>query len=223
MSAILVIAPHPDDETLGCGGTLLRHKADGDAIHWLIVTDMENGTGLPKSRIEARNKEITAVTEAFGFASVTRLGLPPSGLDAVPLADIIGKMGKAFESIGPEVIYVPFPGDVHTDHRRVFDAASACSKWFRHPSVRKVIACEIPSETDFGIDPSRRPFRPNLFVDISAHLDEKIRIMETYDGEMGDFPFPRSEPAIRALATLRGSQAGCAAAEAFMVLKEIRR
>jgi LmbE family N-acetylglucosaminyl deacetylase len=222
MSTILAIAPHPDDETLGCGGALLRHRKDGDDIHWLIVTDMTEEAGFTADRIEAREKEITAVAEAYGFASVTRLGLPATRLDTLPLGDIIEKIAAAFEKIKPDTVYVPFPGDVHSDHRETFDAVAACCKWFRHASVRRIAAFEIPSETDFGIDPSRQPFRPNLFVDVSDWLDGKIRIMEMFDGEMGDFPFPRSEQAIRALAHHRGSQAGCAAAEAFMILKEIR-
>jgi LmbE family N-acetylglucosaminyl deacetylase len=222
MSAILVIAPHPDDETLGCGGTLLRHKADGDAIHWLITTSMKKNAGFSEDRIGVREKEITAVAEAFGFSSVTRLGFPTTSLDTVSKSKLIDGMGKVFEEVVPVTVYVPFPGDAHSDHRQTFEAASACCKNFRYPSVRKVIACEISSETDFGLDPTETSFRPNLFVDITTYLNEKIRIMETYDGEMRASPFPRSGEAIRALATLRGSQAGCAAAEAFMILREIR-
>ncbi|NQV83566.1 MAG: PIG-L family deacetylase [Rhodospirillales bacterium] len=222
MSTILVVAPHPDDETLGSGGTLLRHKADGDELHWLIVTDMTEKSGFSEAQIDAREKELASVEKAYGFSSVTRLGFPATRLDEVTLGDVINAMGEAFTKISPNTLYVPFSGDVHSEHRISFEAVSACCKCFRHPGIQQVIACEISSETDFGIDPSRQAFRPNLFVDISAHLDEKIRIMETYDGEMGAFPFPRSPEAIRALATLRGSQAGCSAAEAFMILKEIR-
>lgn len=222
MSAILAIAPHPDDETLGCGGALLRHKADGDAIHWLIVTEMIEAAGFSAAAIKARENEIAAVAKAYGFASVTRLGLPATRLDGEPMGDIVQAFGAALKKIKPETVYVPFPGDVHSDHRVTFDAVAACGKWFRYPSVRRLVACEIPSETDFGIDPSRQPFRPNLYVDVAKWLDEKIRIMAAYPGEMGDLPFPRSAEAIRALAMHRGSQCGAAAAEAFMVLKEIR-
>ena len=222
MSTILAIAPHPDDETLGCGGTLLRHRADGDDIHWLILTAMSKEFGYSAKQIITRDKEITAVTEAYNFASVTQFDLPTARLDSEPLGDIVSAIGGAFNSIQPVIVYAPFPGDVHSDHRVAFDAVSACCKWFRHSSVRQVVACEIPSETDFGLDPTRAAFRPNLFVNISDFLDDKIRIMKTYDGEMGDFPFPRSEQAIRALAHNRGSQTGCDAAEAFMILKEVR-
>lgn len=222
MSTVLAIAPHPDDETLGCGGALLRHRADGDDIHWLIVTAMTEDAGFSAEQIKKRDAEITAVAEAYQFSSVTQLGFTAAGLDALPLGDVVAAMGKTFEAVQPEILYTPFPGDVHSDHRITFDAVSACSKWFRHDSVHQVLACEILSETDFGLDPSKEPFRPNLFVDIRAQLEDKIGIMQTYKGEMGDFPFPRSEQAIRTLAQLRGSQAGLDAAEAFMVLKEIR-
>jgi LmbE family N-acetylglucosaminyl deacetylase len=222
MSIVLAVAPHPDDETLGCGGTLLRHRAEGDDIHWLIITAMSEVLGFSAEQIIKRDKEITGIAEAYDFASITRLDLPTALLDTQPLGDLVGAIGGVFGSIQPEIVYAPFPGDAHSDHRVVFDAVSACCKWFRHSSLRRVMACEIPSETDVGIDPTSAPFRPNLFVNVSDYLDKKIQIMKNYDGEMGDFPFPRSEQSIRALAHHRGSQAGYAAAEAFMTLKEIR-
>ena len=201
---------------------MLRLKAEGDSIHWVIVTDMKEGKNFSKSQVNARELEISNVAKEFNFDTVTRLGFSPSGLDLVPLSDVICKMSKFFESVLPEIVYVPFPGDAHSDHRKTYEAASACCKNFRHPSIKKVIACEIPSETEFGLDPEEGAFRPTLLVDISIYLDDKIRIMKNYAGEMGAFPFPRSEEAIRALASYRGSQAGCAAAEAFMILREIR-
>ncbi len=222
MSIVLAIAPHPDDETLGCGGALLRHKAEGDIIHWLIVTDMTEAAGFSASAMKTREREIATVAKAYGFASVTRLGFPATRLDTLPTADIVAAIGKALNNIQPEVVYVPFSGDVHSDHRITFGAVAACGKWFRYPSIKRLIACEIPSETDFGLDPGRQPFRPNLFVDVAKWLDDKIRIMESFKGEMDAFPFPRSAEAIRALARHRGSQCGSDAAEAFMLLKETR-
>jgi len=220
--SILVIAPHPDDETLGAGGTLLRARADGEDIHWLIVTEMRESVGFKAADIERRKGEIAAVSDAYGFASVTALGLPATGLDSLPLGDVIGAMGDAVKSIAPDTVYVPFPGDVHSDHRVVFEAAQACTKAFRYPSVKRVLAMEIISETDYGIDPSQAPFRPNAFVDISGMLDEKIRIMNLFAGEITEPPFPRSERNIRALAHVRGGQAGLDAAEAFQIIKDIR-
>lgn len=220
MSAVLVVAPHPDDETLGCGGTLLRHAARGDSVHWLIVTAMDSSR-FSAERIECRVREVDQIAAAYGFASTTCLQFPASRLDEVPCSELVAAIGAVVGKLQPEVIYLPFPGDAHTDHHAVYSAAAAATKWFRYPSVKRVLACEIVSETDFGLAPDGLAFRPNSYVDISAWLDQKIAIMRLYEGEMGEHPFPRSEVAMRALANLRGAQSGFFAAEAFMLLKEI--
>lgn len=220
--SILVIAPHPDDETLGAGGTLLRAVQSGEDVHWLIVTAMHEDDGFQRQAIERRRTEIAAVADAYGFASTIELGFPATRLDSLPLGDLIGAFGKVMQEIAPTTVYIPFPGDVHSDHRVTFDTAAACTKIFRYPSVKQIIAMEVLSETDFGIDPTRSPFTPNLFVDISDYLDDKMRIMNLFASEMAEPPFPRSERTIRAHAHWRGSQAGCNSAEAFQILKEIR-
>ena len=220
MSIVLVVAPHPDDETLGCGGTLLRHRSKGDELHWLVVTQLD-AERYSTERVAGRQQEIVEVVAAYGFASVTQLKFETTRLDRVPLDEIVSAVGDVVATVKPEVIYLPFPGDAHTDHRIVYQAASAATKWFRHSSVRRVLACEILSETDFGLAPDALPFKPNSYVDISSWLDKKLEIMYRCAGEMGKHPFPRSETAIRALASLRGAQCGTEAAEAFMVLKEI--
>lgn len=215
---IIVIAPHPDDETLGCGGTLLRHRAQGDTIYWLIVTAMQTEKDLPEER---RDAEIQQVAKRYGFSSVHNLRYPTTKLDTIPLNEIIERIGCIFKEITPEVIYLPYHGDVHTDHKIVFDAATACTKWFRYSSIKRVLVYETLSETDFSLNPDNNGFRPNVFIDISNYLETKIEIMKVYASELGKFPFPRSEQAIRALAALRGVAAGCQAAEGFMLLKEI--
>lgn len=220
MSVVLVIAPHPDDETLGCGGTLLRHRAAGDSVHWLIVTAMDP-VGFSAERIARRSREIDQVSAAYGFSSTSCLEYPAARLDQVPCAELVSAIGQVIGSLQAEVIMLPFSGDAHTDHRIVHTAASAATKWFRYPFVKRILACEITSETDFGLAPAAFGFTPNVFVDISPWLAKKIEIMRLYEGEMGEHPFPRSEIAIRALATLRGAQSGFAAAESFMLLKEI--
>ncbi len=220
MKKIIVLAPHPDDETLGCGGTLLKHKAKGDSVHWLIVTGMHAAVGHTPEQKSKRAAEIEKVAKAYRFDSVHNLDLPTTRLDTLPLADIIGKIGAVFASVQPEVVYVPFSGDVHSDHVIVFEASAACTKWFRYPSIKRVLAYETLSETDFGIHPAHSGFRPNVFVDIASHLNTKIDIMKLYSGEMGVFPFPRSEEALKALATVRGAAMGSQAAEAFMLLRE---
>lgn len=221
MRDVLVVAPHPDDETLGCGGTLLKHKDQGDNIHWMIVTGMKEEYGFPAARVMQREQEIGVVSESYPFDSVEMLGYPPARLHPAMLNEMVDQISRIFRRIKPHVLYLPYPGDAHTDHRVVFDAAVACTKWFRHPYVKRVLVYETLSETDFGMRPEDNGFRPNVFVDISGYLGKKLEIMETFASEMADFPFPRSRKAIESLAALRGAAAGVDAAEAFMLVKEI--
>lgn len=221
MSDILVIAPHADDESLGCGGTLLRYKNEGHKLHWLIVTGMSKEAGFTQERIEQRDEEIKKVADLFGFSSLTQLSLPPAALETLPIGRIIGKISGAIKNIQPEVVYVPYRNDAHSDHQIVFDAAMSATKSFRYPFIKRVLAYETISETDFGMKPEDGGFRPNVFIDISQYLQDKLNILDIYESEMGQFPFPRSRKALEALATLRGVQSNAHAAEAFMLIKEI--
>jgi LmbE family N-acetylglucosaminyl deacetylase len=159
------------------------------------------------------------VAELIGFSSVVNLRLPTARLDTIPMSELIDAFSKVFDSTQPEQVFLPSRLDVHTDHRMVFDAAAACTKWFRNPSVRRVLAYETISETGFGLN-TELIFHPNYFVDISDFLDRKVEAVSIYKSEVGDFPFPRSVEAIRALAAVRGAASGFAAAEAFQLLRE---
>ena len=128
-----------------------------------------------------------------------------------------------FQTVQPHTVYLPHWGDAHSDHTVAFDAASACTKWFRYPSIREVLSYETLSETGFHLGSQGQMFQPNVFVDIEAHLDKKVQIVKEYASEIAPFPFPRSEEAVRSLAAYRGSFAGCKAAEAMTLLKQIRR
>lgn len=216
----LVVAPHPDDELLGCGGTLLRRVADGGTVAWLLMTAITEEAGWTVERIQQRTGEIDRVCEGLqvGPCHFYALGFPSAELDRIPMSVLVKRISEAFSDFQPDEVLLPYPGDVHSDHRVTFEAASACTKWFRYPSVKRVLAYETPSETDFGIDPRDSGFKPNVFVDIDVQLERKIELMKIYSSEMGEFPFPRSEGALRALAQLRGSQAGYEAAEAFSLL-----
>lgn len=219
---ILVAAPHPDDETMGCGGTLLKEKANGARLHWLIFTEMVLDAGYSAERIKVREKEIAAVTKAYGFDSVHRLGYPTAALDTVPIGEIVQKVASVFLEATPADVYVPFPGDAHTDHRIAFDCTLSCTKWFRAPYLRRVLAYEALSETDIIRRPGGPDFVPNLYEDISGQADEKLRILNLFGEEIGEAPFPRSEAIVRAKHQTRGAEAGFEAAEAFMLLKEVR-
>lgn len=215
----LVIAPHPDDEVLGTGGTLLRRKAEGAEVAWLIVTSVSAKSGFSNKKIKQRAGEIKRVTAFFGFDAVFELNFPTTQLDQIPMSNLVTAVSNVFKTFEPEEVFVPHPADVHTDHSAVFNAVAGCTKWFRYPSVKRVLAYETLSETDFGLG-TEQSFRPNCFVNIEPYLEDKLRAMSIYASELGDFPFPRSYEAIRALATLRGAASGFKAAEAFELLRE---
>lgn len=217
MSKILVIAVHPDDETLGCGGTLLKHKAHGDSIHWLICTESDSF----KPFYAIRENEIQRVIEEYGFESVHNLRLKTMQVDEYSMSELVGKLSKIIVEVQPEIIYLPFKGDVHSDHRKIFEAAYSCTKSFRYPFIKKIYMMETLSETEFAPSTKEDSFIPNVFVDISGFMERKIEIMKIFQSEIAEHPFPRSIRNLKALATLRGATAGCEYAESFVLLKEI--
>jgi len=216
----IVIAPHPDDEVLGVGGTLMRRKAEGVKMAWLIVSGITSEAGWSDDQIKQRADEIKRVSVLFGFDSVFELNFPTTQLDQVSMSDLVAAILNVFKTFEPEEVFVPHPSDVHTDHRIVFNAVVSCTKWFRYPSIKRVLAYETLSETDFGLG-TNQAFRPNVFVNIEPYLAKKLQAMDIYVSELGVFPFPRSHEAIRALAILRGAASGFRAAEAFELLREI--
>lgn len=218
---ILVIAPHPDDEVLGCGGTILKHIAAGDDVHWCIATVMSEAHGFSKEHLEKRESEIEQVKDIMGFTSITQFDFPATTLDTVSKSDFISAFKGVFEAVKPHTVYLPHPADIHSDHAATFDAAITCTKWFREPNVKRILCYEVLSETDFQINPVQNGFQPNVFNDITSYLEQKITAMALYESEMANFPFPRSAEAIEALAKLRGAACGAHAAESFQLLREI--
>ena len=216
---VLAIAPHPDDETLGCGGALFKHKVEGDDIYWLIITCISQEDGWQEKVVKKRDNEIDKVAEKYGFSDVFNLRLPTTKIDMLPISDMVEQISKVYKKVKPDIIYMPFACDVHTDHQIIAKALQSTFKWFRYPHIKKVYMYETPSETDFNFV-ENMVFRPNVFVNISQFIDDKIEAMKIYDGEMGAFPFPRSEKVLRALATLRGGQSGFESAEAFELVYE---
>jgi len=218
---VLAIAVHPDDETLGCGGALLRHKQNGDEIHWLIATDLKQSEGFEQEKINARSQEINLVASLYKFDSISQLNLSTMRVDEYSMSELIEKISRVINEVKPNIVYLPFKGDIHSDHRTIFNAAYSCTKSFRYPFIKKIYMIEALSETEFSLSTQGDNFVPNVFVDITGFMDTKLQIMRVYSSELGQHPFPRSERNLKALATLRGATAGCEYAESFMLLKEI--
>ena len=218
---VIVISAHPDDETLGSGGTILKHKSKGDKVYWLIATCMKEEIGYGQEQISRRQKEIKLVAGMYGFDKVFELGIAATKVNEIPINQIIDKITEIFNEVAPDILYLPFRDDVHSDHRRIFEAAYSCTKTFRYPSIKKILMAETISETEFSPGLREAAFIPNYFVDVSEFFDKKLEIAKIYEGELGEHPFPRNIDNIKALATFRGAMAGCAYAESFMTLKEI--
>jgi LmbE family N-acetylglucosaminyl deacetylase len=221
MKNVMVISAHPDDEILGVGGALIRHRDQGDSIHWLIVTNISENHGFEKDVVDSRENEIKDIEKALNLTSY-KLGYPTMSLSSRDLISMVPKISSIFQKVQPEIIYVLNRSDAHSDHRVVFDAVMACTKSFRYPYIREVLMYECISETEFAPALPEKAFIPNCFIDISAQFEEKIKLMEIYKTELGAHPFPRSNRNIEALATFRGASCGVEFAEAFQLIKSLR-
>lgn len=219
---ILFIAVHPDDETLGCGGTILKHKEAGDEITWLIITGIRchpSGRWDDKAA-EERDSIVNQVANEYHFDHVVDMGLPTTMLDKLDLGKIVASIGTEIDKIKPDVVYMMFQNDVHSDHRVAFSAVYSCLKSFRRPYIKRVLMFEALSETEFAVSNPANSFVPNVYVDITRFMEDKIRIMTLFKSEIMQVPYPRSLSSIKALGRYRGTRAGVEYAEAFMLIYE---
>lgn len=217
---ILVIAPHADDEVLGVGGTMARFAAEGAEVYVVIATQ-----GYPPDYPEEMSENVRqqgfAANRLLGVKETRFLPLPAANLDHVPYRDINHQLVEAIRNIQPEVLYIPFNGDLHVDHQIIFLSALVAARPNRINAPTTIYAYETLSETNWNAPYLTPNFVPNVFVDISSYLEMKIQAMELYASQLKPFPHERSEETLRALATLRGSTVGRFAAEAFVMVREI--
>lgn len=217
---ILVIAPHPDDEVLGCGGSIASHVARGDAVH-VLVASRGDPEIFPAPLIEKTRGELAQAHRTLGISGVEFLDFPAPKLDTVPGHRIADAIGGAFKRLTPHTLYVPHRGDIHADHRKVFDAALVAARPITGCSVRRILCYETLSETEWAYPYGADVFAPNVHIDISQYLDIKLTAVGCYKSQLLPFPHPRSLQAVEALARYRGSTIGVAAAEAFVLIREI--
>lgn len=221
MKKIIVVSAHPDDEIIGAGGALLKHKANGDEIYWLITTNVFESQGFSKERVESRQYEIEQVAQRLGVIKTFKLTYPTMSLSSSTIIKMVPEISSIFMEIEPELIYCLNRSDAHSDHRITFDAVMACTKSFRYPFIKQVLMYECISETEFAPALPEKAFLPNYFIDVSEFFEEKLEIMKIYESEIGNHPFPRSLRNMEALATYRGASVGVEYAEAFQLVKYI--
>ena len=211
---ILVIAPHPDDESIGCGGTILKYRKLGYEVNLAIFTKMPAGK-FSKKTIEIRKREILKIKSFYNFKNFIQLDYEASNLDNLPNAKIIQSIKEILNKYEPSKVYIPSIKDIHTDHVKISRCFLSCIKIFRHKYLKEVMAYETLSETNFNFSES---FCPNYFEEITSTLNSKIKAIQIYKSEIKKHPFPRSIESIKALAVLRGSQSGYKFAEAFELI-----
>lgn len=216
---IAVVSPHPDDESLGAGGLILKHKSKGDQVYWINITDVKENQGWSDEFVSRRRVQIEQILQFYKFDGFYNLKYRPAYLDSIDKGELIERFGNVIREIQPDILVLPNPTDAHTDHLITYEVGMSCSKTFRYPSIKKIMTMEILSETDFS--KTCEVFSPNFFVDISEYIENKIEALKIYDTEFLDPPFPRNYDAVKALALLRGGTSGCRYAEAFKVIKEI--
>ena len=217
---ILVIAPHPDDEVLGVGGTMARLAEEGCEVCVLIVTKAYPPE-YDETVAECDRLQATEAHKLLGVKKTIILSLPAARLDSVAHGEINRQLREVILKIQPDVLYIPFMGDIHLDHQQVFLSALVASRPNGGFVPRTIYAYETLSETNWNAPYLSPAFIPNVFVDISEHLETKIQAMQKYATELKPFPNERSEESLRALATLRGSTVNCFAAEAFVLIRDI--
>ena len=224
---ILVLAAHPDDEVLGCGGTIVRLAQAGQEVYIAILG--EGITSRYQARAQAdvslvqhlqhRSRQVAAL---LGARDLFRFDFPDNRLDTVPLLDVIKVVEDLIARVQPDVVYTHHGGDLNVDHSIVFRASLTATRPMAGTSVKSVYAYEVPSSTEWAFQQVGRAFRPNVFVEMATSLETKTRAMEVYDSEARAYPHPRSADALRARARYWGSVAGLPAAEAFELIREVR-
>jgi LmbE family N-acetylglucosaminyl deacetylase len=219
---IMVIATHPDDETLGCGGTLLKLAQRGTLLQWLLVT-AAHSPNYSGDQIATQAVQVENVRQAYPFESLTWLKYPTTRLDTIALDSLIVALHKCLAQVRPVWVFIPNRSDVHSDHRVVFQALSAVLKpiYMRSLGVKRVLACEVISETEAAPPLPENAFLPTVFMDVGETFERKMEIMGLYKTEVQSEPLQRSPSAIRAQARLRGATIGVEYAEAFMLIREI--
>lgn len=221
----LVVAAHPDDEALGCGGTIARWVREGRSGRVLLLADGETSrvaenAAVDQQLLEHRQRAAQRAASILGCELVTH-SLPDNRMDGLELLDVVKLVEAEIERSRPTAVLTHHAGDVNIDHRLVHEAVlAACRPQPGHP-VRKLLFFETVSSTEWRPPGSVPPFQPNLFVDISATLPIKLKALEAYANEMREFPHPRSMRAVEALARWRGATVSVEAAEAFVLGRQL--
>jgi LmbE family N-acetylglucosaminyl deacetylase len=226
-SSVLVVAAHPDDEILGCGGTMARLIHDGRDVRIAILAEGMSSRyarreDTDQHQLQLLHAQAQQAADSVGAKELVLCKFPDNRLDTVPLLEVVKTVENLVSRFRPEVIYTHHPSDLNIDHGVVHRAVLTATRPTKGQLVREIYAFEVPSSTEWSFQQFEPSFRPNVFVDVSETLEIKIAALRCYDTETREFPHPRSAEALRAIAARWGSVAGLSAVEAFELVRSVR-
>tara|TARA_A100001015_G_scaffold207572_1_gene232148 strand:+ start:2559 stop:3236 length:678 start_codon:yes stop_codon:yes gene_type:complete len=222
--SILVIAAHPDDETIGCGGAIIKHKCDGDEVNILTLTDgVGSRLGAEDNDLKVRNDAAKSAIDVLGANWIGAGNFSDNNMDSVPILEIIKFIESFKKNFYPDIIYTHSPSDLNIDHTITAKATLTAFRPEPQEKYSEIRFFEIASSTDFTLKQLNDRFEPNLFINIKDFIDKKIEALKCYEIEMRDYPHSRSYEKIKSLAEYRGAQSGLEYAEAFEIVRKIDR
>ncbi len=223
----LIIAAHPDDEILGCGGSMAKWSREGHDVHVLIMAegatsrDLQRDISSKKSELKELKFSAKAASEILGVKSIDFFDHPDNRMDSIDLLDIVKSVEKKINTIEPDVVVTHHIGDLNIDHQIIHRAVITACRPQPHQFVKLILSFEVASATEWQSSSANLNFVPNWFEDISTTLDLKLNALEKYKSEMRDWPHSRSIKAVDHLAKWRGACSGTKAAEAFMLIRNL--
>ena len=217
---VIVVAPHADDEVLGCGGTIAAHAEAGDHVTVVLLTRGNPDIFSPDAISRVR-EELKDAHRVLGVRDQVLLDFPAPGLEAIPNYIVADRLRHIVQDSRANLVYTPFGGDLHSDHRAAYDATLVATRPVGGCPVARVLCYETLSETEWGDVLTQNAFVPNVFRDVSEQLEKKMAAMACYKSQLRDAPHPRNLEVIRMLAQVRGAVCGLHAAEAFCLVREV--
>lgn len=218
---ILVVAAHPDDEVLGCAGEISYRISKGEEVNVLTLTDgVSSRSGFKNDEKKVRLSEFERAARLLGIKKAVNLGLPDQRLDSIALLDIIQKIEIFIKEMQPNIVFTHFGGDLNLDHRRTFEATMTACRPVQGQTIEEIYCFEVSSSSEWNYP---EQFQPNVYTDISNHIEKKIEAINAYESEIKQWPHPRSIEAMRILSNKRGSEVGFNWAEAFILVRGLRR
>lgn len=221
---ILIIAAHPDDEILGCGGTIARLVNEGYEAYTLILgegitsRDEKRNRDKRETEIQKLKQHIFKANNLIGVKNIFTFDFPDNRFDSIPLLDIVKKIEQIKKQVKPDIIFTHFKNDLNIDHKKTFEAVLTATRPMKDETVKTIYSFEVLSSTEWNYPTT---FSPNVFFDITKTIDKKIKAMKYYENELRSFPHPRSIETIESNAKTWGSKIGCDFAEAFYIVREI--